>query len=294
MGLQDELKQAADKMLQNFSAVDNNSGRSYIALQSGCELFLKYSTRTFLESPNFGECRQQILQRGERFQTISLAARDKIAQQAWPFIPEGATVMTHGWSRVVASILERAVSAGRQFDVLILEGRPDAAGVKAANCYARESKIPVKVVLDAAMAYCIMEQVDLVLVGAEGVLENGAVVNKLGTAALAACAKAAGKPFYVASESYKFARLYPLHQSDLPQQPGIITKARASVQFVDTTTTSSSCSSSGLKPIELDKSIQVENPPVDLTHSKYISLLFTDLGVLTPSAVSDELIRLYQ
>lgn len=297
MGLQDELKQAADLMLQNFYAIDN-SGRSYIALQSGCELFLKYITRTFLELPNFDACRQQILERGERFQTMSLAARDKIAQQAWPFLPDGATVLTHGWSRVVAHILERAVAAGRQFDVLILEGRPDAAGVKAANCYARESKIPVKVVLDSAMAYC-MEQVDLVLVGAEGVLENGAVVNKLGTATLAACAKAAGKPFYVAAESYKFARLYPLHQSDLPQQPGIKTSAAAmKVHFVDTATANemegSDSTTSGMKAIKLDESIQVENPPVDLTHSKYISLLFTDLGVLTPSAVSDELIRLYQ
>lgn len=28
-------------------------------------------------------------------------------------------------------------------------------------------------------------------------------------------------------------------------------------------------------------------------HAEYISLLFTDLGVLTPAAVSDELIQLY-
>ena len=29
-----------------------------------------------------------------------------------------------------------------------------------------------------------------------------------------------------------------------------------------------------------------------LLHAEYISLLFTDLGVLTPAAVSDELIQL--
>jgi translation initiation factor eIF-2B subunit alpha len=38
----------------------------------------------------------------------------------------------------------------------------------------------------------------------------------------------------------------------------------------------------------------MEVPPVDFTPSQFITLLFTDLGVLTPSAVSDELIRLYQ
>ncbi len=54
--------------------------------------------------------------------------------------------------------------------------------------------------------------VDMVLVGAEGVVENGGVINKLGTYQIALCASALGKPFYVAAESYKFARLYPLNQ----------------------------------------------------------------------------------
>ena len=36
-----------------------------------------------------------------------------------------------------------------------------------------------------------------------------------------------------------------------------------------------------------------EYPPVDYTPPELITLLFTDLGTLTPSAVSDELIKLY-
>ena len=36
------------------------------------------------------------------------------------------------------------------------------------------------------------------------------------------------------------------------------------------------------------------SPACDYTPAEYITLLFTDLGVLTPSAVSDELIKLYQ
>ena len=45
--------------------------------------------------------------------------------------------------------------------------------------------------------------VDLVLVGAEGVVENGGVINKLGTYAAALAAHAHNTPFYVAAESYK-------------------------------------------------------------------------------------------
>jgi translation initiation factor eIF-2B subunit alpha len=36
------------------------------------------------------------------------------------------------------------------------------------------------------------------------------------------------------------------------------------------------------------------NHPTDVTPVEYISLLFTDLCVLTPAAVSDKLIKLYQ
>ena len=44
------------------------------------------------------------------------------------------------------------------------------------------------------------------LVGAEAVVENGGVINKLGTYQIALAAKAHNVPVYVAAESYKFAR----------------------------------------------------------------------------------------
>ena len=38
----------------------------------------------------------------------------------------------------------------------------------------------------------------------------------------------------------------------------------------------------------------IQEAALDYTPPEYITLLLTDLGVLTPSAVSDELIKLYQ
>lgn len=285
MGLQDELKQAREIMTKDFETKGDagTRGGSLIALSSGCDLFLKYVTRSFLELPDFEACRQEVLERGERFAGVSLAARDRIAQVAADFIQEGMTVLTHGWSRVVASVLLEAAET-KHFDIIILEGRPDAAGAKAAQSYATHpSKIPTTVVLDSAMGY-VMESVDIVLVGAEAVVENGGCVNKLGTYALAACAKAHGKPVYVACESYKFARLYPLNQKDLPKIQS------STLQCLDTTEEVTG----GNNMITLPENVKVENPPCDFTPANFITLLFTDLGVLTPSAVSDELIRLYQ
>jgi translation initiation factor eIF-2B subunit alpha len=289
MGMQDELKIASQEMLDY--AAKNVRNRSHIALASGCELFLKYITRTFLESPSFEECRQLVLERGERFAGISLAARDRIAGVGMDFLQDGHMVLLHGWSRVVASLLTHA-SETKHLTIICLEGRPDAAGAKAAQFYA-QAGIPTTVVLDSAMGY-IMEQVDMVLVGAEGVVENGGIVNKLGTYALAICAKEHGTPFYVAAESYKFARLYPLHQQDLPPMGGL-----PELDFVDTAcwhATGRQVGEDKSVPghIQLSHKVKVDNPPCDYTPAKFITLLFTDLGVLTPSAVSDELIRLYQ
>lgn len=119
-----------------------------------------------------------------------------------------------------------------------------------------------------------MERVDLCIVGAEGVMENGGIVNKAGTFQIAMVSKTFGRPFYVAVESYKFARMYPLSQKDVFDLCG-----EAPLDFITPS----------------DNSFpQPQRPNIDFTPSEYITLLFTDLGILTPAAVSDELITLYR
>lgn len=70
-------------------------------------------------------------------------------------------------------------------------------------------------ILDSAVGY-VMESVDLVMVGAEGVVESGGIINRIGSFTMALCAREMKKPFYVLAESFKFTRLYPLNQRDLP------------------------------------------------------------------------------
>jgi translation initiation factor eIF-2B subunit alpha len=91
-------------------------------------------------------------------------------------------------------------------------------------------------------------------------------------------AKAMRKPFYVAVESYKFARIYPLSQRDVADL------CDDSDNFLFTNSSSPSDS----------EEVVLQKPSIDFTPAEYITLLFTDLGVLTPAAVSDELIKLYQ
>lgn len=222
-------------------------------------------------SADYSKCKKIMIERGELFLRRISLSRNKIANLCHTFIKDGARILTHAYSRVVLRVLEEAVAAKKRFSVYITESQPDLSGKKMAKALSHLN-VPVTVVLDAAVGY-IMEKADLVIVGAEGVVENGGIINKIGTNQMAVCAKAQNKPFYVVAESFKFVRLFPLNQEDVPDK----FKYKA-----DT-----------LKSVQTGQDLKEEHPWVDYTSPSLITLLFTDLGVLTPSAVSDELIKLY-
>lgn len=81
------------------------------------------------------------------------------------------------------------------------EGRPDRTGLRLSNELAKLD-VPVKLVIDSAVAYT-MDEVDMVFVGADGVVESGGIINMMGTYQIAMVAKSMNKPVYVAAESYK-------------------------------------------------------------------------------------------
>jgi translation initiation factor eIF-2B subunit alpha len=81
------------------------------------------------------------------------------------------------------------------------EGRPDRTGLRLSNELAKLD-VPVKLVIDSAVAYT-MDDVDMVIVGADGVVESGGIINMMGTYQIALVAKSMNKPVYVAAESYK-------------------------------------------------------------------------------------------
>jgi len=264
MGLEIELKAAADKL--------KSCKKSSISLASGCELFSRYVTRTSLDIAEFEQCKSRLIERGEWFAQMSLLSRIQISKLVNRFIRDGQVILIHGMSRVVMSVLLHSAQQGKHFSVLVTEGRGDCAGIEAAEELMRHG-IPVTLILDSAVGYH-MEFVDLVLVGSEGVVENGGIINKIGTYQIGMVASALKRPFYVCAESYKFARLFPLNQKDLPES-----KEEQQV----------------LKPAarQFPPNLLIDNPSCDYTPPQFITLLFTDLGILTPSAVSDELIKLY-
>ncbi|XP_026330285.1 translation initiation factor eIF-2B subunit alpha [Hyposmocoma kahamanoa] len=238
------------------------------AIASGCELFMRFITLAKLDDKGYEDCEQVMLQRGRTFLEALLEARGKVAKQALPFISDGCKILTHSRSRVVLQAMLEAAKANKRFEVYVTMSAPDNSGVLM-HKQLQAAGVDSTQILDSAVGY-IMEQVDIVMIGAEGVAESGGIINKVGTYGLAMAALELKKPVYVLAESFKFSRVYPLNQQDIP------------VEFKYL----SSVISSG-------KDLSKEHPLVDYTPPSYITLLFTDIGILTPSAVSDELINLY-
>ncbi|XP_055056350.1 translation initiation factor eIF2B subunit alpha [Paramisgurnus dabryanus] len=259
LGLRENMTQAIHQLQETDSSV---------AVSSGGELFLRFISLTSLEHPDLSQCKKVMIERGELFLKKISLSRGKVAKLCHTFIKDGAKILTHSSSRVVLKVLENAAADNKRFTVYVTESQPDSAGKRMAEKL-RSLNIPVTIVLDASVGY-IMEKVDLVIVGAEGVVESGGIINKIGTYQMAVCSKAHNKPFYVVAESFKFVRLFPLNQEDVPDR----FKYKADI-------------------LKKGKDLNQEHPMIDYTPPSLITLLFTDLGVLTPSAVSDELIKLY-
>jgi translation initiation factor eIF-2B subunit alpha len=176
----------------------------------------------------------------------------------------GMTILVHGYSSTIVHALLESKKQGNNFKVLVTESRPENAGLQMAK-ELLDNEIEAKVILDISVGFH-MKDIDCVVVGADAVCENGGVINRIGTFTLAICAKNFKKPFYVMVESLKFLKMYPLDQSDIPQT---------------------------VNKNENDKNFENSYNYCDYTPPEFITLLFTDIGIFTPSAVSDELIQMF-
>jgi translation initiation factor 2B subunit (eIF-2B alpha/beta/delta family) len=132
----------------------------------------------------------------------ALAAEDGVAAAAARRVA-GRSVLTLSLSGTVLQALLTAVPPPRR--VVVCESRPGGEGQTLARRLA-ERGIEAAVVPDAAVAWALERfAAELLLVGADTVLPDGAVVNKVGTRPAALAAHAAGVPVMAAAARAKIA-----------------------------------------------------------------------------------------
>jgi ribose 1,5-bisphosphate isomerase len=157
--------------------------------------------------------------------------------------------------------MKTAWSQGRKFEVFVTETRPRFQGHITARELARAG-IPVTLILDDAVRY-FMQRVDKVIVGADAVTANGALINKIGTSMVALAAHEARRRVFVAAETYKFS-------------PETMIGELVTIEERDP---SEIISDEQQRRVG---SIKVLNPSFDVTPPEYIDLIITERGIIPP------------
>ncbi len=181
-------------------------------------------------------------------------------------VVDGATILVHSYSSTLIKLLKTARDSGRNFQVYVTESRPIGEGKVTASQLSKLG-IETTLIVDSAVRY-VMKRITDVFFSADAVAANGAVVNKVGTSAIALAAKEARVRTYVVAGTYKF---------------GLETVFGELVESVVLSNASLIIPPENLSP--LVGRVLVRAPIFDVTPPEYIDAIITELGLIAPQAV---------
>jgi len=210
---------------------------------------------------NLEEIRSAAIRAGEEFIASSKTAIQRIGHIGAKRVKDGDILLTHCNSSAAIAIMKAAWEQGKQIQVFVTETRPRFQGWITAKALG-EVGIPVTLIPDGAVRF-FMDKVDRVIVGADAVTANGAVVNKIGTSMVALAAHEARVRFFVAAETYKFSpetmigELVKIEERDILEV---------------------------IPSDELKKmpNVKVRNPSFDITPPEYVDIIITEKGIIPP------------
>ncbi len=204
----------------------------------------------------------------QNFQSTLEASKERIAEIGAKRIRDGAVVFTHCHSSTVTYMLSKALKQGKHFEVVCTETRPAFQGrITAKEMLALGVKTTF--IVDSA-ARSLINEVDLVVVGADAITSEGNVVNKIGTGTIALLAREARKPFYVVSELLKFDPATLQGECEKIEE-----RSRDEIWK------------------EAPKELSIRNPAFDVTPRHLIHGIISEEGIIPPQSVTEEVHRTY-
>ena len=240
-----ELLRAADVLLKTRPTA--------VSLSNAIRMVVKY------KADDLDSARLAVIENADRFIENSQKAVEKIGQIGSRRIRDGDTVLTHCNSLAAISVISAAHKAGKKIRVIATESRPRFQGITTIGMLDRLG-IETELIVDSA-ARSVMNEVDLVVVGADVITANGTLVNKIGTAQIALAAHEARTSFMVAAETYKFSPKTILGE--------LVTIEERDPQEVLATSSQY-------------RHVRVRNPAFDVTPHQYIDLICTEAGAIPP------------
>ncbi len=151
-----------------------------------------------------------VLDEAQRIHAEDLAMCHAIGEHGAALLADGARVLTHcnagglataGYGTALAPI-RTAHLAGKAIHVFVDETRPFLQGARLTAWELQTAGIPHTLITDSMAGYFMQQgAIDCVIVGADRIVRNGDIANKIGTYSVAVLARAHGLPFYVAAPS---------------------------------------------------------------------------------------------
>lgn len=145
------------------------------------------------------EAKNVFIHKCQDLMNYSKRALEQISLHFSNLIEQDEVIFTHSYSNTVLRCLLR--TRIKNIKVIVTESRPSLEGLKTAKTLAKKG-IPTTLIVDAAIGMFI-ENADKVVVGADAILSDNSIVNKVGTMILALVAKESGVPFIVVAEDMK-------------------------------------------------------------------------------------------
>ncbi len=252
---------------QYFTKIDEllfESNPTSASLRNCCR-FIKVNFNLLKDKANSIEDLKKIVISGAKeFLNKIIKAKERIGIIGSKRFVDGDVILTHSSSTSVLSILNNLKKEGKEVTCLVTESRPKLEGVKMAK---EISKIgfPVSLILDSSVRFYIHE-CNKVLVGAEAITANGAIISKIGTSQIALVADEARVRVDIAAGTYKFYPETVIGQLiDLGEGP------------------EKEWGLSSDELMELEKSnINLRNPLFDVTPPEFIDLFITEKGIIPP------------
>lgn len=162
------------------------------------------------------------------------------------FIRNKKRVFTHCHSSTVVNVLK----LNKKLKVFNTETRPLFQGRKTAEELSKAGIDVINIVDSAALEY--IKRSNAVIVGADAILENGDVINKIGSGMYAEIAFNHRKPVYIIADSLKFTERVVRIEHRIPEE--IWSKSM--------------------------KRLKVDNPSFGIIKAKHITKIISDLGIL--------------
>jgi len=260
----DEMDFAAKSLLQTRPTA--------VSLPNGIRFVIGKLIQAKSVVSSVNDLRKHAIIAADEFIENSRMAVQRIGEFGAKRIKDGDSILTHCHSSAVVEIIKKAWEQGKRIRVYSTETRPRFQGRITAKTLG-EAGIPVTMIVDSA-ARRFMNEVDKVIVGADAIAANGAVVNKIGTSMVALAAHEAGVLFFVAAETYKFSPETMVGEL-------IVLEERASSEII---------SPERLKAME---NVSVRNPSFDITPAEYIDLIITEKGIIPPQGAISILQEIY-